>query len=153
MLTVRGRFEKGEIVIYGSRPDIADGVEVLVTPLVDHEEEITDQEPKESAATLRNFERVKADGLISIILPNGKKNYQLFDYSKGGLSFLAQDDFEAGDTLQAGITDPFHPDTILLELKLEIRGIRSEDDKNKIGCQFVDSFDEELWHGLQMFWG
>ncbi len=151
MLTVKGKFEKGEIIISGKNPNIEEGTEVLVTLLTEEEEAETAQS---NATTIsRNFERVKADGMISIITASGRKNYKLFDYSKGGLSFIAGEDFEEVGDVQAGITDPFQPDTILLELKLEIRGVHSVGDQIKVGCQFSDSFDEELWHGLQMFWG
>ncbi|MDX2470013.1 MAG: PilZ domain-containing protein [SAR324 cluster bacterium] len=151
MLTVKGKFEKGEIIISGKSPNIAEGTEVLVTLISEDEESEIAQE--NSATVLRTFERVKADGMISIIGLAGRKNYKLFDYSKGGLSFIAGPEFtEIGD-VQAGITDPFQPDNILLELKLVIRGVNPVGDQVKVGCQFSDSFDEELWHGLQMFWG
>lgn len=103
--------------------------------------------------SLREFERVPATGKITIIDTEETNSYPLFDYSQGGLCFVADKNFEVGTHISAGITDPSNTDMVLMELDMEIRGVFKSDQgmKMKIGCMFENPVDEDLWHGLLQF--
>jgi hypothetical protein len=105
--------------------------------------------------SLREFERVPATGKITIIDAEDTNTYALFDYSQGGLCFVADKNFEVGVHISAGITDPSNTDTVLMELDMEVRGVFISDNKMKmkIGCMFENPVDEDLWHGLLQFLG
>lgn len=102
----------------------------------------------EDFESLREFERVPASGEITIIDEKERFTFSLFDYSQGGLCFVSSKGFEIGKNISSGIIDPSNPGDILMELKMEVRGVFEFDDKFKIGCMFLDPVDEDLWHGL-----
>jgi len=111
--------------------------------------------------TLREFERVKAEGNITIIDQNKKYSFPLNDYSQGGLSFFSDRGFKVGQAINAGISDPSNSNIILMELAMEVRGIFENENRSrlhkvdnyKVGCMFIDPMDEDLWHGLLQYLG
>jgi len=173
MISVRGIYQDGKItVICPSSQIIPDNSEVIVTFVVDADDGDTteDSEVLEKKVetqivedtdidesyfeSLREFERVKAEGSITIIDQSRTFRFQLNDYSQGGLSFLSDWKYDIGKIISAGILDPNDRDSILMELEMEVRGVFDEDEEGyKIGCMFVDPIDEDLWHGLLPYLG
>jgi hypothetical protein len=167
MHSIYGIYENGKITLRNSLPEnIPDSSPVLVTFVVDDETSKTDDvelaipdddKPVNVNAgpgfqSMREFERVKAHGSITVIDQENQYSFPLNDYSQGGLSFLSQRHFIVGQMISAGITDPSNPDLVLMELQMEIRGvIKNEDDQLRIGCMFLDPVDEDLWHGLLQY--
>ncbi len=167
MQSIHGIYENGKITLRNPLPDnIPESVQVLVTFVVD--EELVDADgadidiPGESNSSagkplpgfhsMREFERVKAHGNITVIDQDKQYTFPLNDYSQGGLSFLSREQFTVGQMISAGITDPSNPQLVLMELQMEIRGIiKTDDDQLRIGCMFLDPVDEDLWHGLLQY--
>ncbi len=167
MHSLHGIYENGKITLRNPLPEnIPDSAQVLVTFVVD--EELTGADSVDLAIpegnrsladkqgagfqSMREFERVKAHGNITVIDQDKQYTFPLNDYSQGGLSFLSQEQFTVGQMISAGITDPSNPDLVLMELQMEIRGvIKTEDDQLRIGCMFLDPVDEDLWHGLLQY--
>jgi len=120
-------------------------------------EEISLSEDEDTGASediyesMREFERVPATGNITIIDANSTNTFPLFDYSQGGLCFVANKNFEVGIHISAGITDPSNTEMVLMELEMEVRGVFKSDTGMKIGCMFENPVDEDLWHGLLQF--
>lgn len=153
MLTLKARVEKGKLVINQPAHFLPERSQILLTMIRQDGPQSQSQGAAEDFLTLRVHERKPASGSITIVHGNKTHRFTLHDYSTGGLSFIAHTDFQPEGTLHAGITDPFDPDSVLLELELDVRGLHPHDRGVKIGCQFVEAHDEDLWHGLQMFWG
>jgi len=153
MLTLKARVEKGKLVINQPAHFLPERSQILLTFTRLGVPQPDQQAPAEDFLTLRVHERKPATGSITIVHKNQTHRFPLHDYSTGGLSFIAHADFQPEGVLHAGITDPFDPDTVLLELALDVRGLHPQGQGVKIGCQFVEEHDEDLWHGLQMFWG
>ncbi len=169
MLSLRGSYENGKITLRHSLPQgIPESSNVLLT-FVSDEEEITETKSitdtfvemdtsgaenknEEYYKSIREFERVDAHGNITIIDQEDRYTFPLNDYSQGGLSFISERQFDIGHQISSGITDPMNPDLVLMELQMEVRGIfQMDDDQFKIGCMFLDSVDEDLWHGLLQY--
>ena len=151
MISIRGKYENGKIQLAGHGNEIPESAEVILTFLIESKNEQVEKiknvaEP--SGRDQRQFERVKAQGNISIIDRLDRYLFPLFDYSQGGLSFVAGIKFENPLQISAGISDPSNPDIILMELEMEVRGAFEVDNGYKIGCMFIDPMDEELWHGI-----
>ena len=167
MHSLHGVYEDGKITLRNPLPEnIPDSAQVLVTFVVDEEMSVADdmdlaipEDNKPSSGksgpgfqSMREFERVKAHGNITVIDQDKQFTFPLNDYSQGGLSFLSQEQFTVGQMISAGITDPSNPELVLMELQMEIRGIiKTEEDQLRIGCMFLDPVDEDLWHGLLQY--
>lgn len=165
MQSIHGVYENGKIKLKQSLPRELSGATTVLITFVDDE---TDESAVEAVApaspsddkneayyeSIREFERVKAHGNITIIDHAEQHTFPLNDYSQGGLSFISDQQFAVGNLISAGITDPGNPDLVLMELKMEVRGIfKTDDDRYKIGCMFLDPVDEDLWHGLLQYLG
>ena len=162
MISVRGIYQNGKItVICPSSQIVPDNSKVIITFVgdsVDDEEnaiegdtidDVVSEEDEAYFESIRQFERVKAIGNITIIDQSRTFRFRLNDYSQGGLSFFSDWKYPVGKIVSAGIMDPNDRDSILMELEMEIRGVFEEGDESfKIGCMFVDPVDEDLWHGL-----
>ncbi len=169
MLSLRGSYENGKIIIQHSLPNgIPESSNVLLTFVTDFAETdeneviaetivetgngLEENKNEEYYKSIREFERVDAHGNITIIDQEDRYTFPLNDYSQGGLSFISERQFDIGQQISSGITDPMNPDLVLMELQMEVRGIFQTDDKKyKIGCMFLDSVDEDLWHGLLQY--
>jgi len=170
MLSLPGIYEDGKIKLsYRSDRPLPDHTEVLLifvdldshphTDSIDETETNGVDRNEHYYRSLREFERVKACGNITIIVDGIQHSYPLNDYSQGGLSFISDALFAVGQTVSAGIADPANPDLILMELEMEIRGVfeieefvDSENGRRyKVGCRFLDPIDEDLWHGLLQY--
>ena len=167
MYSVYGVYENGKITLKQALPkNLRDASNVLVT-FVESETrtvkteltaepgqtESPDEEKNEAYyQSIREFERVKAFGNITIIDQDKQYTFPLNDYSQGGLSFIAENQFDVGHMISAGITDPASPELVLMELQMEVRGIfKTDDGQFKVGCMFLDPVDEDLWHGLLQY--
>ena len=170
MQSLYGIYENGKIILQEKLPDnIPESSNVLVTfvtevdDIQESDDEIMDpvsveneeeEENEEYYRSIREFERVEAEGKITIIDEDDQTTLPLKDYSQGGLSFISDKPYPVGHIVSAGITDPGNTDLVLMELKMEIRGVfKTDDDQFKIGCMFLDSVDEDLWHGLLQYLG
>ncbi len=163
MLSLHGIYEDGKITLLHPIPKkIPESSNILVTFVDDcapvgsleaNNPTEKQQEPNEEYyKSIREFERVKAHGNITIIDNKDRFTFPLNDYSQGGLSFISEKMFDVGQEISSGITDPMNPDLVLMELKMEVRGIfKTEDQFYKIGCMFLDPVDEDLWHGLLQY--
>jgi hypothetical protein len=168
MLSIPGVFENGKISLsYRSETTLPENTEVLVTFFSDSDlpadaESAVDDDFRNSEhyyRSIREYERVKAYGNITIIANDIRQTFPLNDYSQGGLSFLSELPFEIGQKVSAGIADPANPDLVLMELEMEIRGVFETTEQKKpdngrrfkVGCMFVDPVDEDLWHGLLQY--
>lgn len=169
MLSLHGVYKNGRIVLSHQSPsELPEESEVLLTFIDDEEvtgtKTVEDSDTKEGTEeyykSIREFERVKASGNITIINPQGRFKFPLNDYSQGGLSFITDQPFQVGQVISSGIADPSNPNMVLMELEMEVRGVyeleRSEftqtnENRYRIGCMFIDSVDEDLWHGLLQY--
>lgn len=155
MQSIRGVYKDGKITLFDSNSNLPEICEVILTVLNESSHKTgKERHSEEYYKTIRKHERVRAHGKISIINQQDRDTYRLFDYSKGGLSFIAPKEFGKGLKISAAITDPATPELILMELEMEVRGVfPHEDDRGgyKIGCMFLNSIDEELWHGVLQF--
>ncbi|NQU63737.1 MAG: PilZ domain-containing protein [SAR324 cluster bacterium] len=168
MLSLYGTFEDGKIVLScPEKNQLTENAEVIITFFDDRirangEVAVSDGLIEKNEAyyrSIREFQRVKAYGNISIIDGDARYMFPLNDYSQGGLSFSSKHQFSAGQVISCGISDPSDPDIILMELEIEVRGVINTreagdtGDSYKIGCMFLDPVDEDLWHGLLQYLG
>ena len=162
MQSIHGVYENGKITLLHPLPkSIPESANVLVTVVADDDVvEAVDnslltasrEENEAYYQSIREFERVNAEGNITIIDQETQMNFPLNDYSQGGLSFICDKAFNVGSFISSGITDPANPELVLMELKMEIRGVFKTDAGSfKIGCMFLDPVDEDLWHGLLQY--
>ena len=98
---------------------------------------------------LRKHKRYKARGNITVILDEEEFTYPLIDYSAGGLSFLSDKTFDPGFILTAALKYNASGEVLVMEFEITVRRIfEQEKNRYKIGCQFNDDVDEELWHTI-----
>lgn len=109
-----------------------------------NQEELTEEQKK----ALRRHERHRARGTITINEEGVEEAFELFDYSKGGLSFISKRPFDKGRLLTAHLKDPMDPESSVLEFEFEVARAVTHEADFKIGCKFTDNIDEGLWHDL-----
>jgi PilZ domain len=168
MISLYGIYEDGKIVLSNAaEEELPENTEVLITFFDDKilnmgEIAVSDgliQKNEAYYQSIREFQRVKAYGNISIIDSEDRYTFPLNDYSQGGLSFSSKHEFETGQIISCGISDPSDADMILMELEMEVRSVmdtREEGETEnsfKVGCMFLDPVDEDLWHGLLQYLG
>ena len=168
MISLYGIYEDGKIVLsYPAEEQLPESTEVLVTFFDDKippqgESAVSGgliEKNEEYYQSIREFQRVKAYGNISIIDGEDRYTFPLNDYSQGGLSFTSKYEFNVGQVISCGVSDPSDADMILMELEMEARSVmdqREEEDlesRYKVGCMFLDPVDEDLWHGLLQYLG
>lgn len=168
MISLYGIYEDGKIVLsYPAEKQLPEETEVLITFFDDTISESGDavvsggaiEKNEEYYQSIREFQRVKAYGNISIIDGGERHTFPLNDYSQGGLSFTSKYEMETGQIISCGISDPSDADIILMELEMEVRRVndlREDGDTEsrfKVGCMFLDPVDEDLWHGLLQYLG
>lgn len=165
MLSLRGIYKDGKITMLNpTSKEFPENSEVLLTflpPL--NEDEVEDnfdgsngsrlkEGTEDYFQSIRKHERIKAQGNITIIAEQERKSFLLNDYSPGGLSFISETKLNVGQIISAGISDPSNPDSVLMELEMEVRGVIQIDETGfRTGCMFVEQIDEDLWHGLLQF--
>ncbi|MBU3916142.1 PilZ domain-containing protein [bacterium] len=98
---------------------------------------------------LRRHKRYKARGNITIIWENEELTFPLNDYSAGGLSFFSDMAFDVGERITAALKYDASGEILVMNFEITVRGVFEDDDlRYKIGCQFIDDVDEELWHTI-----
>ncbi len=167
MLSLFGTYENGKIILSTSSEQLPENTEIIITFFDDKivkrgEPAVSNGQVQKNEAyyqSIREFQRVKAYGNISIIDGDARYIFPLNDYSQGGLSFSSKYEFTAEQTISCGIADPSDHDVILMELEIEVRSvidareIEDTEDSYRIGCMFLDPVDEDLWHGLLQYLG
>jgi hypothetical protein len=168
MLSLYGTYEDGKIVLSSSSEEqLPENTEIIITffddKIVTHGESAVShgvvQKNEAYYQSIREYQRVKAYGNISILDGDARYTFPLNDYSQGGLSFSSKHVFSTGQTISCGIADPSDEDVILMELEIEVRGVmdtKERDDVSesyRVGCMFLDPVDEDLWHGLLQYLG
>lgn len=110
---------------------------------------VEDEEKREEYyAKIRKHKRFKARGNITIVLDE-EFTYPLLDYSAGGLSFLSDQTFDNGFVLTAALKYNASGEVLVMEFEIAVRRVvEQEENRYKIGCQFNDDVDEELWHTI-----
>ena len=97
----------------------------------------------------RKYKRHKANGEIEIRIGEEGTSYTLHNYSVGGLSFISDQDFETGKKIKPSILlrrkadKPFE-----LHCEVIVRYSTPNATDHKVGCQFRDSVDEDLWYDM-----
>ncbi len=168
MKSIRGTYENGTIKLLDAT-ELKNKSNVIITflddsiPFSDAEETVdaesaaimepedieeAEQKGEEFYEKLRKHKRYKARGNITIVLDE-EFTYPLIDYSAGGLSFLADQTFDAGFVLTAALKYNASGEVLVMEFEITVRRtFEQEEDRHKIGCQFNDDVDEELWHTI-----
>ncbi len=174
MLSVKGVYEKGKIrfleqvkikddakliitfldddfpfsAAAGSVPDPEDRESIADAPIISKEDH-----PDEYYQKLRQHKRYAARGNITILEgdndPPDELIYPLNDYSAGGLSFLSDRVFEVSKEITAALKYKAIDEVLAMNFEIIVRGVfEEEENRYKIGCQFLDQVDEELWHTI-----
>jgi hypothetical protein len=108
-----------------------------------------DDRQEEYYAKLRKHKRYKARGNITIVFDEDELIFPLNDYSAGGLSFLADRGFQIGHNVTAALKYNASGEVLVMDFEIIVRGVfEQEKDRFKIGCEFIDDVDEELWHTI-----
>jgi len=99
---------------------------------------------------LRQHKRYPATGNITIVGDSEEdQTYPLNDYSSGGLSFFSDRVFQVGEEITATLKYSAGEELLVMDFNMEVRGVFEADDgRYKIGCQFDDTIDEQLWHTI-----
>ena len=106
-----------------SNPITADSFKSDFPETLDLMDDNFDEEPdelsEEDYVKIRKHKRYRAKGHISLVdeETEAENDYPLYDYSAGGLSFIADKPFDVGKTLTAAIKDPIEPDTSVLDFE------------------------------------
>ena len=110
-----------------------------------------DEKPEEYYEKLRKHKRYKARGNITIVYEGEELQFPLNDYSAGGLSFFSDRLFNIDSVITATLKYNASGEVLVMEFEISVRRIfeeEEEDNRFKVGCQFTDDVDEELWHTI-----
>ena len=167
MFSIKGTYENGKIklleqinlaedsniIITFLDHDIPFSTEVKVapetkTPQAGSSDDIEIEEhPEEYYEKLREHKRYKATGNITVVKGSKEEVFPLNDYSSGGLSFFSDRVFTVSSMITAALTYSAGEEELVMDFNMEVRGVFESDDGGyKIGCQFDDQVDEQLWH-------
>lgn len=163
MKSIRGTYKNGTIELIDSI-ELKNKTNVIITFLDDEipfpenenygekDSDLMDIDSEERGEEyyekLRKHKRYKAKGNITLVLEK-EYTYPLFDYSAGGLSFLSDRLFDSGFVLTAALKYDASGEVLVMEFEITVRRVIDEGNGGyKIGCQFNDDVDEELWHTI-----
>lgn len=161
MKSIRGTYENGTIKLLDP-VELENDTNVVITFLdedfpfsttpAQHEQSLQikkEDKPEEYYERLRKHKRYKAKGNITILFDEEELTYPLNDYSAGGLSFLSDQMFEVGKAINAALKYNASGEVLVMDFEIMVRGVfEQEEERYKIGCQFIDNVDEELWHTI-----
>ena len=161
MKSIRGTYENGTIKLLDP-VELENDTNVVITFLdedfpfsttpAQHEQSLQikkEDKPEEYYERLRKHKRYKAKGNITILFDEEELTYPLNDYSAGGLSFLSDQMFEVGKAINAALKYNASGEVLVMDFEIMVRGVfEQEQERYKIGCQFIDNVDEELWHTI-----
>jgi predicted DNA-binding antitoxin AbrB/MazE fold protein len=115
----------------------------------DETEVIKDDHPEEFYEGLRKHKRYKAKGNITLNQDGEELVFPLNDYSAGGLSFFADRMFPLNQDITATLKYAVGDEELVMDFEMTVRGVFEEEEGTfKIGCQFFDQVDEQLWHTI-----
>jgi len=162
MYTVKGVYEDGKIKL--SEPiDVEKDTNVIITFLdedfaekelsLDDEIEMLDDESEDLADDgyegMREHKRFPAKGDIVLNIDDEEVIFPLNDYSAGGLSFISDRAFDISSDITATLKYSIGDEELLMDFEMTVRGVFEDgSDGYKIGCQFLDLVDEQLWHTI-----
>ncbi|MBU2646050.1 PilZ domain-containing protein [bacterium] len=167
MFSIKGTYENGKIKLL-EPIKIAQDTDVIIT-FLDHDipfstgpsttagkrtsqsdiavEIIREEHPEEYYEKLREHKRYKATGNITVVSGEYEETFPLNDYSSGGLSFISPHVYPVSREITAALRYSAGEEMLIMDFKMEVRGVFEQDDGNyKIGCEFDDQVDEQLWH-------
>ncbi len=169
MISIRGTYENGVIKLLDPT-EIKGDTNVVITFLdetfpfpegpstmnlevkqetIKSQDNDVDDQPDEFFEKLRKHKRYKARGNITIVEGEDERIYPLNDYSAGGLSFFSDRLFQVGEKIMAALKYNASGELLVMNFEIIVRGIFEEErDQYKVGCQFGDDVDEELWHTI-----
>lgn len=122
--------------------EIAGKYHLNTLPTLSEKEEQSEEYYKQ----LRQYKRFKAHGTLIVEEGGIESKYDLFDYSAGGLSFIADKPFEVDKEITAKIKYTASEEVLELNFDIIPKRVIIDGDDFRIGCQFTDQVDEELWH-------
>ncbi len=165
MISVKGTYENGTIKLL--EPIKIEGDANVVITFLDDDfplpespsgigsvdslsQEMADEpDSDEFYEKLRKHKRFKARGNITIVKENEEFTFPLNDYSAGGLSFFSDVAFDIEERITAALKYDASGEVLVMNFEITVRGVFEDDDlRYKIGCQFIDDVDEELWHTI-----
>ena len=159
MLTVKGKFSQGKIVIDDDQ-ELPENSRVIMHFPNAESNQIVYSHKFDSISALRGnrrHPRFEARNKILLVQNTDERaiHYysRLLDASAGGISFLSTRLFVEDSTIQVGIADPAQPSEVLMELALEVRGVSCQMGGYKVGCTFMNSLDEGLFFKLSRYIG
>ncbi|MCP4294944.1 MAG: PilZ domain-containing protein [Proteobacteria bacterium] len=168
MFSIKGIYENGAIQLLEPLP-IEGDTDVIITFLDDEPQaelgsgdkvsnpdeipssvEIEDeQQTDEYYEKFRKHKRYQAKGIINLISDEeNDESFPLNDYSAGGLSFISERPFEVNKVVTASLKYVAAGEVLEMKFEIEVKRLIGGDTEKKIkvGCQFLDNVDEELWH-------
>ena len=145
MQSIKAIYENG--VIRLSEPAPSKGKSSVIVTFLD-DGYLSEQESDDLHKSLRKHERYEARGEITVVTDGMEISYALKDYSAGGLSFIGDRVFEAGEEITAAIKYKIQEEPFAMDFKMTVRSSIAEAADYKTGCQFKDAVDEELWHTI-----
>lgn len=164
MFSIKGVYEKGSIRLLEPM-EIEEETEVIITFL--DEDPDSDEDPSSDPLTLpsyvekegageeyykkiRKHKRFKAKGKINLLQNEEEISYPLNDYSAGGLSFISDQVFDINQQITATLKYTASGEILAMRFDIEVKRVvlleEEQEEQYKIGCQFLDQVDEELWH-------
>ncbi|NQU63743.1 MAG: PilZ domain-containing protein [SAR324 cluster bacterium] len=167
MFSIKGTYENGKIKLL-EPIKIDSSIDVIIT-FLDHDIPFStetayehgmgttqsglspdieqDDQPEDYYQKLREHKRYKAAGDITVVEGTESETFPLNDYSSGGLSFISSHAFPVSKQITATLKYSAGEELLIMDFEMEVRGVFEQDDgKFKIGCQFDDQVDEQLWH-------
>ncbi|OGG93229.1 MAG: hypothetical protein A2508_01500 [Candidatus Lambdaproteobacteria bacterium RIFOXYD12_FULL_49_8] len=155
MLSVKGYFRQGQIVLDGEVRDLPNKAQVLISfPNQVGNLVLFNTKFDEISARRGRRQSIRhaTKGNITLVEKNPSREQiiqaELIDASYGGISFTSSHLFVENTVLQVGFADPTKPANILIEFDLEIRAVSCCNQGYKVGCMFYNSLDEQLFHRL-----
>jgi PilZ domain-containing protein len=167
MFSIKGTYENGKIKLL-EPINIGEDTNVIIT-FLDHDIPFStdrvsvssptttlddgsiamdsEEQPEDYYEKLREHKRYKATGNITIVGGHEEETFPLNDYSSGGLSFVSSRVFMVSEEITATLKYTAGEEMLVMDFNMEVRGVFEQDDGiYKIGCQFDDTVDEQLWH-------
>ncbi len=162
MFSIKGIYENGTIQLLEPLP-IEGEADVIITFMddeisantavqenPDEDESVVENQEKndEYYEKFRKHKRYKAKGIINLITNGEEESFPLNDYSAGGLSFISERNFETNNVVTASLKYVAAGEVLEMKFEIEVKRLINTDSdvKIKVGCQFLDNVDEELWH-------
>ena len=148
MFSVKATYENGKITL--DEPlQIETKADIILTFLDEGFDESNSMDDGEmNFEGMRAHKRYSAKGNITVVENGQETDYPLNDYSAGGLSYYAPIAFPTDEHITATIKYNAAGEVLVMEFQMTVRRSVEKESQYLIGCQFLDSVDEELWHTI-----